>query len=585
MSHLKDAGKLSLKVFCQTCGLEVEDDLDKSITRRLFGGKTCRCPNPSVSTVPHDDDETLKIQRARKKSPSDAVISGLDPRFDVKAHLGSGGMGHVFLAIDKSSGRSVAVKVLRHELAIDQSALTRFKREVDATTSLSHPGIVSVYSHGETSTGAPYLVMEFVDGRSLSDILDRRKTIDPARAFDVFIQLCEAIEHAHNYRILHRDLKPSNILIKEDEHGNEFVKLVDFGIAKILSAASHTGTQVTQTGEIFGTPDYMSPEQCQGDDIDVRSDIYSLGCIMYEVFSGKPPFQGSNPVKTILGHINKPAEPIKNKSVPATLNTVLMHCLEKDPANRYQSISELGKDLRLVANGQPPAQQWKADLNKGIRYVLLTLCLVLAIAAQLTAAVIKNTNQKTIPVSAVAPIKIDQVTPVHKGTVHAIGVYEANSRQEETGVVTVRITPRPEPVTLVLTSYNPVNWRIQCDQGAKIEKVILGGYHASTISGISQDCPVVTCFYEQTGLEIPSINVHRMSSIYFHAYMSPKDIDLKKKLEIIDAPVDAFHRAHLEEEANGRLRDYLKMETCVKSLTGKDLDSFQGAYRGNNFSI
>ncbi len=271
--------------------------------------------------------------------------------------LGQGGMGWVFKVRNKETNAIFSMKILRPELLADPTAVARFELEIKAASALNHGNLVSIYEYGRTESGAPFILMDFVDGKSLSEIIEHEGSLDHKRAIAIFTQIGEAIAHAHGNGIVHRDLKPSNILVSQREN-TDIVRVVDFGIARLMHSADDATQQMTQTGEIFGSPLYMSPEQCRGDDVDRRADIYALGCLMYEVLTGKPPFQGINPVQTILKQLNEQAprfaRRLEKRDVPVGLEQIVLHCLQKDAAERYQFMEEVIKDLELVDSGKAP---------------------------------------------------------------------------------------------------------------------------------------------------------------------------------------------------------------------------------------
>lgn len=254
--------------------------------------------------------------------------------------------------------RTVAIKMLHAHLISDAHALQRFQQEAKASCALTHPNIISVFDFGIAPEGQPYLVMEYLKGHSLSETLEREKTLRSARALHIFIQTCEALAHAHANGIVHRDLKPSNIVLTIAGEDKNFVKIVDFGIAKLLPAAGREAMQLTQTGEVFGSPLYMSPEQCMAQKLDNRADIYSLGCVIYETLTGIPPLVGKHSVDTIQKHVNEMPRPLRyanpDISVPDGMEPILFKALAKDPNQRYQSMQELKEDLQKVQDGSQP---------------------------------------------------------------------------------------------------------------------------------------------------------------------------------------------------------------------------------------
>jgi serine/threonine-protein kinase len=276
------------------------------------------------------------------------VIPQFDDQYDAVEFIGRGGMGSVYKAVNKTSGQILALKVLRPELAADRSAVKRFEQEVTAAMELRHPNLVYVLYASKTKDGIPYMAMNYIKGEGLDEVIRFDRFMPTARALNIFLQIAQALEHAHAKAIIHRDLKPSNILVSKGESGTEHVDIVDFGIAKIL-APNIQQTQITQSGELFGSPLYMSPEQCSGKPLDGRSDIYSFGCVMYELLCGKPPFSEDNPFNVMLRQVQNepPALRTMNPSLVLhkDLEYVVMRCLQKEPQDRYQTITEVLRDL------------------------------------------------------------------------------------------------------------------------------------------------------------------------------------------------------------------------------------------------
>ena len=292
--------------------------------------------------------------------PVPEELPEVSENFELTELIGSGGMGQVYKARNKELNEVVAIKILKGKLSKDKVALKRFEQEAKAAAKLSHPNIVSTYSYGTTVDGAPYMVLQYFEGQSLADILKNENEIDSQRMIKLLIQVCEALIHAHDNDVIHRDIKPQNIIVTRDEDGAEVAKIVDFGIAKVLESQDRKTHNLTETGDVFGSPNYMSPEQCLGFMLDSRSDIYSLGCMMYELITGEPPFSGSNPVQVVVKHINEEIEPFskkvrRNKQVK-NLEGVVFKCLEKDQANRYQAVKEVLADLEKVAKGEEPSR-------------------------------------------------------------------------------------------------------------------------------------------------------------------------------------------------------------------------------------
>ncbi|MBU8807287.1 Stk1 family PASTA domain-containing Ser/Thr kinase [Mycolicibacterium goodii] len=276
----------------------------------------------------------------------------LSDRYELGEILGFGGMSEVHLARDLRLHRDVAVKVLRADLARDPSFYLRFRREAQNAAALNHPAIVAVYDTGEAETRngpLPYIVMEYVDGVTLRDIVHTDGPIPPRRAIEIIADACQALNFSHQHGIIHRDVKPANIMISK----NNAVKVMDFGIARALA---DTGNSVTQTAAVIGTAQYLSPEQARGETVDARSDVYSLGCVLYEILTGEPPFIGDSPVAVAYQHVREdPVPPSRRHSdVTPELDAVVLKALAKNPDNRYQSAAEMRADLIRVHSGQAP---------------------------------------------------------------------------------------------------------------------------------------------------------------------------------------------------------------------------------------
>lgn len=275
----------------------------------------------------------------------------LSGRYELGEILGFGGMSEVHLARDTRLHRDVAVKVLRADLARDPSFYLRFRREAQNAAALNHPAIVAVYDTGEAETAAgplPYIVMEYVDGVTLRDIVHNDGPMPVKRAIEVIADACQALNFSHQHGIIHRDVKPANIMISK----SGAVKVMDFGIARAL-ADSHS---VTQTAAVIGTAQYLSPEQAKGDSVDARSDVYALGCVLYEILTGDPPFVGDSPVAVAYQHVREDPVPpsARNPELSPELDAVVLKALAKNPDNRYQSAAEMRADLVRVHSGERP---------------------------------------------------------------------------------------------------------------------------------------------------------------------------------------------------------------------------------------
>jgi beta-lactam-binding protein with PASTA domain/serine/threonine protein kinase len=267
-------------------------------------------------------------------------------RYELHRRLGRGGMAEVYLARDQLLDRPVAVKVLFPALATDAGFVERFRREAQAAANLQHPNIVSVFDWGEAN-GTYFIVMEYVEGHTLADSIRDEGRLHPDRAAEVTADIAAALGFAHRNRVVHRDVKPGNVLITRDGG----VKVADFGIARALSDSSDQN--LTKTGSVMGTATYFSPEQARGAPVDPRSDLYSLGVVLYEMTTGHPPFAGDSAVAIAYKHVQEnPVPPRRlDPSLPETLEAITLKCLAKNPANRYPSAQDLRADLRRYLDG------------------------------------------------------------------------------------------------------------------------------------------------------------------------------------------------------------------------------------------
>ena len=270
------------------------------------------------------------------------IGSFFDGRYKIVRKLGAGGMANVYLAEDQELGRRVAIKILNDRHANDDQFVERFRREAKNAAALSHPNIVSIYDRGEAE-GTYYIAMEFLDGRSLKELIVTRGPAPVPVAVEYTRQILSALRFAHRHGIVHRDIKPHNVLVD----GEGRVKVTDFGIAR--AGAS----QMTEAGSIVGTAQYLSPEQARGTNVDQRSDLYSLGVVLYELLTGAAPFSGDTPVEIAMRHLSQAPEPpsAKRPNLPHDLDLLVMRALAKDPEERYQSAEEMDGDLERIARG------------------------------------------------------------------------------------------------------------------------------------------------------------------------------------------------------------------------------------------
>jgi len=321
---------------CATCGAEWPDD-------------TRFCPSDGSPLRPAEGT---------------SLIGGvIDGKFHIIEKLGEGGMGAVYLGEHVKMGRKSAIKVLTKSLAQDTEAIARFNREAANAARITHPNVCAIYDFGETQDGLIYLAMEFIEGESLTDLLRREGPLGPYRAATLISQAGDALQAAHHLGIVHRDLKPDNIMIAQGRTGEDVVKVVDFGIAKAMGGEE--GQQVTRTGLVVGTPEYMSPEQLSGDVLDGRSDIYSLALVLYKMLTGRLPFEAESAQEMMIKRLTD--EPLSLNDAlpggkfPAELQDVVDRALQRMPTERYSNASEFARDVVKAVARQPAGASIDSD--------------------------------------------------------------------------------------------------------------------------------------------------------------------------------------------------------------------------------
>ena len=415
----------------------------------------------------------------------------LGGRYQVGELLGYGGMAEVHRGRDLRLGREVAVKVLRQDLARDPSFQVRFRREAQAAASLNHPAIVAVYDTGEdrTASGAtPYIVMEYVEGDTLRDVLRREGPLPPERAMALAADICGALDFSHRNGIVHRDVKPGNVMITPQGT----VKVMDFGIARAVSDSAAT---MTSTAAVIGTAQYLSPEQARGEGVDARSDVYSMGCMLYELVTGAPPFTGDSPVAVAYQHVREdPRLPSSiAREIPPELDAILLKAMSKNPANRYQSAADMRNDLlRALAGQRVEATPVMGDAEKttilaatpgGYGYdhewadedaerrrkrkiiAIVAVLSVLLLGGVIAAAIALRGDDPGTTAAAQTTVPTDLV-----------GLTEAEARQKladaklEVGEVTTRNTDDPTKVGTVLET-TPASGA-QVDEGTPVDLVV-----------------------------------------------------------------------------------------------------------------
>ncbi|WP_336212477.1 Stk1 family PASTA domain-containing Ser/Thr kinase [Nonomuraea sp. LPB2021202275-12-8] len=297
----------------------------------------------------------------------------LGGRYELDGVVGRGGMAEVYRARDIRLDRIVAIKTLRSDLARDHTFQARFRREAQSAASLNHPAVVAVYDTGEDvtdGTPVPYIVMEYVDGRTLRDLLRADRRLLPERAVELVDGILRALDYSHRGGIVHRDIKPANVMITTAGE----IKVMDFGIARAMADSAAT---MTQTAQVIGTAQYLSPEQARGERVDARSDIYSTGCVLYELLTGQPPFTGDSPVAIAYQHVREdPIPPSQiDPEIPAWADAIVLKAMAKDPAHRYQSATEMRADIQRAMTGMPvdaQTMQMTGNYGQGTRMMTAT---------------------------------------------------------------------------------------------------------------------------------------------------------------------------------------------------------------------
>jgi predicted Ser/Thr protein kinase len=300
-------------------------------------------------------EEEQQQDRAPSVPPPDPLIGRtLDGRYRIEKVLGEGGMGLVYAARHAMLNKPLAIKVLRPEVSKDVEVMQRFQQEAQSASAIGNHHIIEISDFGTLPDQSTYFVMEFLDGVSLTKAIEMEHPMRAERVIKIAKQLCEALGAAHERSIVHRDLKPDNVYLVKRGSENDFVKVLDFGIAKVGGASS----KLTKAGQVFGTPHYMSPEQCAGANVDARTDIYALGIILYEMAAGRVPFDADNLMGILTKHMyEKPIAPHEFPppvEVPPNLEAVIMKCLEKSADVRYQSMAEMRADLESIEAGMTP---------------------------------------------------------------------------------------------------------------------------------------------------------------------------------------------------------------------------------------
>jgi serine/threonine-protein kinase len=377
---------------CPVCSTEYADDVKF-------------CPN---------DGQTL-----RAAAPAtDLVGQVIADRYHVVKKLGEGGMGQVYLAEHVKMGRRSAIKVMNPSMVHDHDAVARFNREAANASRITHPNVCAVYDFGETPDGMIYLAMEFIEGEPLTDLVEREHQLPLPRAVDIFAQVADALQAAHDLGIVHRDLKPDNIMLSRGRDGRDVVKVVDFGIAKAVGG-DEAGQKVTKTGLVVGTPEFMSPEQLSGDKVDGRSDLYSLALVLFQMLTGELPFKADSVQETMIKRLTdepkKLAAARPDLTFPAGLQAVLDTALAKLPTERYQQVTKFAGDVTAVAGRGGVTAAMPATRAQAVDTEARTQVL----AASETAAMAAKPAPGRAP--AKPPAKKRSLVPVIVGAVVVLG--------------------------------------------------------------------------------------------------------------------------------------------------------------------
>ena len=346
-------------------------------------------PAPPPETKPAEDDpivipppigsEELPTSPRRSGRPDEDPLLGqvINERVKLVSVIARGGMGKVYKGEQVGLGRACAVKILDPKAASaenEEDFAKRFLLEASVTSKLTHPNAVTIFDYGETKDGVCYIAMEYLEGQTLAEELKRNGRLPPERAVRITQQVCRALREAHAMGVVHRDLKPGNIfLVKRDGEEDDFVKVLDFGLVK---ETTHADTQHTKVGQFMGSPRYMAPEQIQGKAVDARTDIYSLGAVLFAMIAGRPPFDRPNEMATMMAHVSEPAPPLSqvaaDVAVPAAIEGIVMRCLAKDPGERFASMEELLAALKLqggtaysTASGQQSVAAYVSSTGSG----------------------------------------------------------------------------------------------------------------------------------------------------------------------------------------------------------------------------
>ncbi len=433
------------------------------------------------------------------------VLAG---NYEILEVLGQGGMGVVYRGKHSLMERIVAIKMLLSQLISDTNSVKRFQQESKAAARLKHPHIIDVYDFGISPAGQPYIVMEFLEGTPLADLIKKEGQIGVERSIKLIAQACDALDHAHKQGVVHRDLKPSNIVLTQYDEEKDYVKVVDFGVAKLIEVGNNNeGQRLTQAGEVCGSPVYMSPEQCMGQDLDARSDIYSMGIVLYETLTGKLPILGKTMVDTMSKHISEAPVPFNEARpdlyIPERLEWVVLKAMAKDPAQRHQTMEEfkLDLDLAIPRPGQSKVlrtQEHKSPMESLTGFVkevplwtwAAAVALMIAAGGIIVHAVTDRSaaNPPQAQAPTIAPQAAPQAAPQTSTTAPASTQHvapaatKAPEASDETPAVVK--TPKPPP------SVKPIKTAASRETSGEVEKPHRRAYSTTTSVSDEPDRPV-----------------------------------------------------------------------------------------------
>lgn len=358
----------------------------KELRETMVDGATPFNPNPMAQTA---DPVPLSSLPAPSSNPTTSKVKDplvghvLDGKYEITRVVGHGGMSVVYEAKHLLMNKVIALKLMHSHLIHSEKAVCRFQKEAHAVAKLDHSGVIKIYDFGVASNGSPFIAMEFLHGRPLSESIKVNGRLQEEKAISVFKNIAEALDHAHGHGVVHRDLKPSNIVLSDSPNSSAPPKptVVDFGIAKMTGEDGEDHMSMTATGEVFGSPLYMSPEQCAGREMDQRSDIYSFGCLMYEAVTGRTPFEEKSAIALFHHHQKNEAPRFSmladRPNVTEELEGIILKCLEKHPLDRYQSMAELAKTLQTLGEKESVPELTRSKRKRNA--IMLTVAALMVI--------------------------------------------------------------------------------------------------------------------------------------------------------------------------------------------------------------